>query len=101
MEVGRSRDRLSNATLDVGVVRIRGEPITRVRIGEIEDVAADVRPESVPSVVREDEEDAARRTGLPRIASLGAVLGADCAHVNLSDSDGGLTRITAAPAGID
>src|SRR6266849_2947015 len=41
-----------------------GEPITRVRIGEIEDVAADVRPESLPLFVREDEEDSARGMGL-------------------------------------
>src|SRR5437763_15811503 len=57
--------------------------MTAVRVGEIEDVAADACPEAVPSFVWGDDESVARSSHGVRVALVadwGAVLGGDRVH---------------------
>ena len=57
--------------------------MTAVRVGEIQDVAADACPETVPSFVRGDDESVARSSQGVNLAlggEWGAVVGGDGVH---------------------
>src|SRR5207248_10664050 len=71
----RSPRELGGNRSDEQVVRSRSERMTAVRVGEIEDVAADAYPETVPSFVWGNDESVARSRRSVRVA-LGADWGA-------------------------
>src|SRR5205823_5358237 len=76
----RSPRELGGNRNDEQVVRSRSERMTAVRVGEIQDVAADACPETVPSFVWGDNESVARSS-----QSVNVALGADWGTVARGD----------------